>query len=59
MTAPRRQNEPLPLAARQALWSRLWDRLLAPPPDAPPPPGPDRTGRPADPLAGPDREGGS
>ncbi len=25
-----RGGEPLPLAARRALWNRIWDRLLAP-----------------------------
>lgn len=24
---------PLPLEARRILWQRLWDRLLAPPPE--------------------------
>ena len=47
-------NAPLPSEARRVLWQRLWDRLLAPPPDlAPPPPGPTRDGRPADPFATP------
>ena len=50
-------RESLPLEARRVLWRRLWDRLLAAPPDlSPPPPGPTRDGRPADPLAAPDRE---
>ena len=49
---------PLPLEARRVLWQRLWDRLLAPPTaEAPPPPGPTRDGRPADPLAAPAEEG--
>ena len=53
-------RRPLPLEARRVLWQRLWDRLLAAPPDlSPPPPGPTRDGRPADPLAAPDAEGRS
>ena len=49
----------LPLEARRVLWQRLWDRLLAPPTaETPPPPGPTRDGRPADPLAERDRTGG-
>jgi len=52
-------SHPLPLDARRVLWSRIWDRLLAPPTVAlPPPPGPTRDGRPANPLAATqDREG--
>ena len=51
-------NGPLPLEARRVLWQRLWGRLLAPPTaEAPPPPGPTRDGRPADPFAGPAGEG--
>jgi hypothetical protein len=47
----------LPLEARQLLWQRVWDRLLAAPPDAAPPtPGPTRDGRPADPLTAPASE---
>ena len=50
---------PLPLAARRVLWARIWDRLLAPPAvENPPPLGPTRDGRPADPFAAPDGEGG-
>lgn len=26
-----RQPDPLPPAARRALWDKVWDRLLAPP----------------------------
>ena len=53
-----RPIHPLPLEARCLLWRRVWDRLLAPPPDAsPPPPAPGRDGRPADPLAEPHEEG--
>ena len=49
---------PLPLEARRLLWQRLWDRLLAPPAiESPPPPGPTRDGRPADPLAVSTEEG--
>ena len=48
----------LPLEARRILWQRLWDRLLASPTiEAPPPPGPTRDGRPADPFAVPAGEG--
>ena len=54
----RSDRRPLPVEARRLLWQRLWDRLLAPPTiEAPPPPGPTRDGRPADPLAGPGPEG--
>ena len=50
---------PLPIEARRVLWARLWDRLLSPPTaEVPPPPGPTRDGRPADPFAAPDGEGG-
>ncbi len=46
------QGRALSLEARRILWSRLWDRLLAPPRvETPPPPGPTRDGRPGDPLA--------
>ena len=51
------RGRPLPLEARRVLWQRLWDRLLAPP-AAEAPPGPTRDGRPADPHAAPDGEGG-
>jgi hypothetical protein len=52
-------THPLPLEARRVLWTRIWDRLLAPPRiDSPPSPGPTRDGRPADTFApGQDREG--
>ena len=51
-------RSPLPIEARRVLWQRLWDRLLAPPPDlSPPAPGPTRDGRPGDPFAEPDRTG--
>lgn len=50
---------PLPIEARRILWRKIWDRLLAPPAaEAPPPPGPARDGRPADPFAAPAAEGG-
>ena len=50
---------PLPLEARRVLWQRLWDRLLAPPTaESPPPPGPTRDGRPADPFADGDGDEG-
>ena len=50
---------PLPLEARRVLWQRLWDRLLAPPTtELPPPPGPTRDGRPVDPFAASNGEGG-
>ncbi len=53
-----RPQHPLPLEARLILWDRLWDRLLAPPMvETPPPPGPTRDGRPADPLAVQNEEG--
>ncbi len=51
-------SHPLPLEARRVLWSRLWDRLLAPPRvETPPPPGPSWDGRPVDPLAPQHEEG--
>jgi hypothetical protein len=52
-------THPLPLEARRVLWTRIWDRLLAPPRiDIPSSPAPTRDGRPADPLAAAqDREG--
>ncbi|MDP9359487.1 MAG: hypothetical protein M3R02_30225 [Chloroflexota bacterium] len=51
-------THPLSLEARRLLWSRLWDRLLAPPlVETPPPPGPTRDERPVDPLAAQHEEG--
>jgi hypothetical protein len=50
-------THPLPIEARRALWTRIWDRLLAAPPDASPSPaGPTRDGRPTDPHTDPPEE---
>ena len=42
-------SRPLPIEARRALWTRLWERLLSPPPD--------RTSRPDAPRDEPAGEG--
>ncbi len=53
-----RPQDSLPLEARRVLWSRLWDRLLAPPQvETPSPPGPTRDGQPDDPYAVQNEEG--
>ncbi len=53
-----KSTHPLPLEARRVLWSRLWDRLLAPPRvETPTALGPTRDGRPGDPLAAQHEEG--
>lgn len=53
-----RTPAPLPLAARRALWDRVWDRLLVAPP-VEPGSGPDRDPSEATPAQSPTEKGGA